>query len=445
MALSRLGSSIHDAMRKVLRAPSVDEKVVKELCNDIVRALLQADVNVQLVIGLSKRVEERALREKVPPGITRKEHVVKVVYEEMTNLLGSKAAAQPRVTPGKLNTMMFVGIQGSGKTTSAVKVGRYFQKRGFKVGLICADTYRPGAYAQLKQLAEPVNLPVYGEPDSRDALSVVKKGLQRFKDEKYELVIIDTAGRHKSETELMEEMKKLAELIRPDEIVLTVDGTIGQAAQAQAKAFHEATSIGSILVTKLDGTARGGGALSAVAATGAPIRFVGVGEKVDDLEPFVPTRFVGRLLGMGDLQGLLERAEEAEIEVSEKKARSLLAGKLTLKDMYEQMEAVRKMGPLRQVLSMLPGLSYKVPDEFMETAETKLDKWKVIIQSMTEEEREEPKVLNQSRVRRIARGAGVNEGDVKDMIKQYEAMKKMLKSLRGRRLPMIRGLPPMKR
>jgi len=445
MALGRLGASIHDAMKKLLRASSVDEKAIKELCNDIVRALLQADVNVQLVIQLSKTVEERALHEKVPPGITRKEHVVKVVYEEMTSLLGSKAAAQPKITPGRLNTMMFVGIQGSGKTTSAVKVARFFQKRGFKVGLICADTYRPGAYAQLKQLAESVNLRIYGDPASRDVLRIAKDGLQKLRDERYELAIIDTAGRHKSETDLMEEMRQLAELIHPDEIVLTVDGTIGQVAQAQAKAFHEATSIGSILVTKLDGTARGGGALSAVAATGAPIKFIGVGEKVDDLELFVPTRFVGRLLGMGDLQGLLEKAEEAEIEVSESKARSLLAGKFTLKDMYEQMEAVRKMGPLRQVLSMLPGLSYKVPDEFMETAETKLDRWKVIIESMTEEEREEPKVLNQSRVRRIARGAGVTEGEVKEMVKQHEAMKKVLKSYRGRRLPAIRGFPPMKR
>jgi len=445
MALGRLGASIHDAMRKILRASSVDEKAVKELCNDIVRALLQADVNVQLVIGLSKRVEERALREKVPPGITRKEHVVKVVYEEMTNLLGSEAAAQPRISPGRLNTMMFVGIQGSGKTTSAVKVGRFFQKRGFKVGLICADTYRPGAYAQLKQLADSVNLRVYGDPESRDVLRIVTDGVRKLRDDRFELAIIDTAGRHKSETDLMDEMKRLAELIRPDEIVLTVDGTMGQVAQAQAKAFHEATNIGSILVTKLDGTARGGGALSAVAATGAPIRFIGVGEKVDNLELFVPTRFVGRLLGMGDLQGLLEKAKEAEIEVSEKKARSLLAGRFTLKDMYDQMEAVRKMGPLQQVLSMLPGLSYKVPDDLMETAETKLGKWKVIIQSMTEQEREEPKVLNQSRVRRIARGAGVREGDVKEMVKQYEAMKRVLKSFRGRRLPMMRGLPPLRR
>ncbi len=441
MALGKLGSSIYEAIRKLIRAPSLDEMAVKELCNDIVRALLQADVNVKLVIDLSKRIEERALRETVPPGISRKEHVVKVVYEEITRLLGSEAQAQPRVTAGRLNTMMFVGIQGSGKTTSAVKVARFFQKRGFKTALICADNYRPGAYAQLKQLGESVRIPVYGTPEERSVIKVVKDGLRKLSQEKFELIIIDTAGRHKDEKGLMEEMRALAEAIKPDEVVLTIDGTIGQQAAAQAQAFNEATKLGSILVTKLDGTAKGGGALSAVAATGAPIEFIGVGEKLEDIERFIPSRFVGRLLGMGDLQGLLERAKEAEVEVSEKTARSILAGKFTLKDMYDQMEAVKKLGPLEHVLSMLPGVSYKIPEDMMETAKTKLDKWKVIIQSMTEEEKEDPRVLNASRVRRIARGAGVKEGDVKEMVKQYENSKKMIKALKGRRMPFLRGLP----
>ena len=440
MALDRLGSSLYDALKKIFRASVVDEAAVKELVRDIQRALLQADVNVQLVLDISKRIEERALKEKVPPGISRREHVIKVVYEELTRFVGEKPVPI-KMELGKKQILMLVGIQGSGKTTVAAKLARYFQKRGLKPALICADTYRPGAYAQLQQLANRINVPVYGDLKAKDPVKVVSEGLKQFSDK--DLIIVDTAGRHKGEQELIKEMKTLEKHIKPDEVIMVIDGTIGQQALIQAKAFHEATPIGAILVTKLDGSARGGGALSAVAATGAPIKFIGTGEKTEDIEPFIPSRFVGRLLGMGDLETLLEKVREAEIKVPEKKAKAILSGKFTLTDMYEQFEAFKGMGPFRKILKMLPGMSYDLPEDKLKMAEEHLEKWRVIIQSMRPEEKENPKIFNSSRIRRVARGSGTNEKDVKELLKQYVMMRRMLKMFkRKKRMPFLgKGLP----
>ena len=430
MTLDKLGSSLYDAIKKVFKASVIDEATVKELVRDIQRALLQADVNVQLVLELSKCIEERALKEKVPPGISRREHVIKVVYEELTRFVGDKSVPL-KVEPGKKKIIMLVGIQGSGKTTHAAKLARYFQKRGLKSALICADTYRPGAFAQLQQLATRINIPIYGDLKTKDPIKVVKEGLKQFNDK--DLIIVDTAGRHKEEKDLINQMKDLEKKIKPDEVIMVIDGTIGQQALAQAKTFHEATPIGAIIVTKLDGSSRGGGALSAVAATGAPIKFIGTGEKIEDVEPFIPSRFVGRLLGMGDLETLLEKVKDAEIKVPQKKAKEILSGKFTLTDMYEQFEAVKGMGPFRKLLKMLPGMSYDVPEDMMNTAEGRLDKWRVIIQSMTPAEKENPKLLNSSRAKRVARGSGTSEKDVKELLKQYAVMRKMLKMFKHKK------------
>ena len=430
MALERFGSSLYEALRKVFRAPVVDEATVKELVRDLQRALLQGDVNVQLVLSISKNIEERALKERVPLGVSRREHVIKVVYEELTRFLGEKPVPL-KVEPGKKTILMLVGIQGSGKTTNTAKLARYFQKRGLKTGLVCADTYRPGAYAQLQQLATRINVPIYGDLNSKNPVDIARKGLETFNNQ--DVVIIDTAGRHKEEKSLIEEMKMLEKAIKPDEIILVVDGTIGQQAAVQAKAFHEATPIGSIFVTKLDGSARGGGALSAVAATGAPIKFISTGEKVEDIEPFVPSRFVGRLLGMGDLQSLIEKVREAEVQVPEKKMKAFLSGKFTLNDMYEQIEAMKGMGPFRRLLKLIPGISYNIPEDSMEMAEDRLKKWRFIMQSMTPGERENPKMFNSSRVHRIAKGSGTSEKEVKELLTQYSMMKKMMKTLRRKR------------
>lgn len=430
MALDRLGSSLYGALKKVLRAPVVDEAVVKELARDIQRALLQADVNVKLVLEMSKQIEERSLKIKVPPGISRREHVIKVVYEELTRFLGEKPVPL-KIKPSKRNVLMLIGIQGSGKTTASAKLARYYQKRGLKTAVVCADTYRPGAYAQLSQLAQRTNIPLYGEPKNKNPTKIALNGLKQFADK--EVVIIDTAGRHKEEKSLIQEMKTLEKTIKPNEVILVVDGTIGQQAAIQAKAFNEATPIGSILVTKLDGSARGGGALSAVAATRAPIKFIGTGEKTQDIEPFVPARFVGRLLGMGDIQSLIDKVREAEVKVPEKKMRAFLTGKFTLTDMYEQFEAMKTMGPFKRILKMIPGMSYNIPDDMMDQAEDRLKKWRFIMQSMTPEERDKPKIFTASRIRRVARGSGTADKDVKELLKQYTMMKKMMKTLRRKK------------
>jgi signal recognition particle subunit SRP54 len=435
-----LGQSLRDAVKKLLRLAVVDEKAVKELVRDLQRALLQSDVNVNLVLQISQAVEKRSLEEKLPPGISRHDHVVKVVYEELTRFLGEEPA-KLSIEPGKTQVIMLVGIQGTGKTTAAVKLSRFYQKRGLRPAIICADTYRPGAFDQLKQLADRVNVPVFGDPTSKNPLKIVREGIDQFGGQKYDLIIVDTAGRHKDETELMNEMKDLAKQIQPDEIILAIDASIGQAAMSQATAFNESTKIGSILVTKLDGTAKGGGALSAVAATHAKIKFIGTGEKIDDVEQFVPATFVGRLLGMGDIKSLVEKVREAQVEIPQKKARAFLEGRFTLKDMYEQMVAVRKMGPLKKLVGMVPG-GMNIPDDAMETAEKKLDAWRVIIQSMTKDEIEDPKLIDSSRARRIARGSGTSDKNVKEMVNQYFMMKKMMKSMKRRGGAFGRGKLP---
>lgn len=430
--MERLGRLLSESVRRILRLPIVDEGAVKELVRDLQRALLQSDVNVELVLRVSKAVEERALREKLPLGISRREHVIKVLYEELTKMVGEEPA-KPSLVKGRTNVLMLVGIQGSGKTTASAKLAKFYKSRGMRVALVCADTYRPGAFEQLRQLAERVGVPILGE--GRDPKEIVRAAIEKAKADRFDLVIIDTAGRHKNEAGLMVEMAELAEIAKPDEIVLVIDGTIGQQAAPQAEAFRRATAIGSILVTKLDGSAKGGGALSAVAATGAKIKFISSGEGLDDIEPFVPSDYIGRLLGMGDLKGLLERVRRAEAEVPRDRARAILEGKFTLRDLYEQMESLRKMGPLRGIWKMLPG-GYELPEEGLEAAERKLSVWKAIIQSMTKEEVEDPKIINSSRIRRIARGSGTSEKDVKELLSQYFAMRKMMKSLRKRR-----GLP----
>ena len=440
MVLDRLGSSLYGALKKVFKASVVDEALVKELARDIQRALLQSDVNVKLVLDISKKIEKRALEEKVPPGIARREHVIKVVYEELTRFIGDKPVPI-KLEPGKQKILMLVGIQGSGKTTASSKLARYYQKKGLKPALICADTYRPGAFAQLQQLAKRINIPVYGDYKAKDPLKVVFKGIKQFDDK--DLIIVDTAGRHKEEQDLIKEMKILEKKIKPDEVIMVIDGTIGQQALLQAKKFHETTPIGAIIVTKLDGSARGGGALSAVAATGAPIKFIGTGEKIGDLEQVIPSRFVGRLLGMGDLETLLEKVREAEVKFPKKKAKAILSGKFTLTDMYDQFEAMKGMGTFRRLLKMLPGMSYNLPDEMIDMAQDRLEKWHVIIQSMTPKERENPKIFSSSRIRRVARGSGASEKEVKELLKQYNVMRRMMKQLRRKKMPFLtgKGLP----
>ncbi|TFG11008.1 signal recognition particle protein [Candidatus Thorarchaeota archaeon] len=447
MVLEGLGRSLNSALKRLFGASVVDEELVKELVKDLQRALLQADVDVNLVLAITERVQEQALDESLPRGVSRREHIVRVVWDNLALFLGEKPVPLT-IQPGQPNVIMLVGIQGSGKTTTVGKLARYYQKRGIRSGVICADNFRPGAYSQLRQLAEKSNVPFYGDEDEDNASKLAKRGVEEMKKKDVELILIDTSGRHREESGLIKEMKDISKSVKPQEIVLVIDGTLGQQAGAQATAFKEATNIGSIIVTKLDGGAKGGGALSAVAATGAPIKFIGTGEGMDAIEPFNPTKFAGRLLGMSDIKGLIDKVREAQIDVDEDAAMRLMKGQFTLKDMMVQMKQLKKMGPIGKVMEML-GLQYKLPDDVAELQEENLKKFEVIMNSMTKEELDNPKVIKSSRIQRIARGAGVQPEDVRELLKQYEQMKKMMKAMskqrRGRRggFPGIPGMPGM--
>lgn len=430
MVLDSLGESLRRILNKVANAPTIDPKLVKEITKEMQRALLQGDVNVKLVLELTKRIEEKATKEKPPAGMSAREYFIKVIHDELLAILGKGRTLK---IGGKMKILL-VGLYGQGKTTSAGKLARYFQRRGMNPALIAGDVHRPAAYDQLKQIGEKISAPVYGDPKETKAARVVREGIDKFKT--YDVIIVDTAGRDRLDDELIEEVKRIATVAEPEEVFLVLDATMGQQAGVHAKAFHDAVGLTGVILTKLDGSAKGGGALSAVAETGAQIAFVGVGEHLDDLELFDPTRFISRLLGWGDLRSLLERAEEVMTqEDAERIAHRLMSGKFTLKDMYTQMEAVTKMGPLSKLMSMLPtGMFGMAPDQSqIEMHQKRLRKWKVIMQSMTKEELNDPKVIKSKRIARIARGSGTSEDDVRELIKQYNVSVKALKNMTSNR------------
>ncbi len=427
MVLEGLGKSLRGVLGRISDASNVNEDLVMEVSKDLQRALLQADVNVQLVLSITKRVEERALQESPPAGKSAKEHVIRIIYEELVAVLDR---GDP--LPMKAQRIMMVGLYGQGKTTTTGKLAWQFSKKGFNVGLIAADVHRPAAYDQLVQLGEKVGVDVHGEPGNDDAPDIVENGLRRFKDKN--LIIIDTSGRHGLEEDLIQELKDVSAVAKPDERLLVLDSQVGQQAGPQAAAFHEAVGVTGVVLTKMDGTAKGGGALSAVAQTKARIVHLGGGEQIRDLEPFDADRFISRLLGMGDVQSLMELAKDNVTDADvEQTSRNIMSGKFTLKDMYNQMEAVNKMGPLQKVMSMIPGFSNVEEKMDMEDSQQRLRKYKVIMDSMTDEELDDPRIVKASRAKRIALGAGVRGSDVRDLIKQYNQSKKMMKGMLGNR------------
>ncbi|MBU4256244.1 MAG: signal recognition particle receptor subunit alpha, partial [Candidatus Thermoplasmatota archaeon] len=367
MVLENLSTSLRNTIKRIANAPYIDKKLITEVVKEVQRAMLLADANVKLVLSLTKEIERRSLTEKPPAGMSSKEHVIRIVYDELVKIIGTS-----KEIPLKKQVIMMIGLYGQGKTTTCAKLAKYFQKKGLKPGLIASDVHRPAAYDQLSQLGKTVNVPVYGDPKEKNAVRVVKDGLKALKE--CDVIIIDTSGRHALEPELIDEMQKISKAAEPDEKLMIVDATIGQQAGVQAKAFNDAVNITGVIISKLDGSAKGGGALSAVSATGAPVLFIGTGEKTEDIEKFDPSRFISRMLGMGDLQALLEKAEEVvDKEKAEKTARKIMSGKFTLKDMYEQMDMLTGMGPLKKIVDMLPfGMSGKLSDDQMEETQGKL-------------------------------------------------------------------------
>ena len=447
LVLGKLGTSISTALKKLVGAHTVDAALVRELKNDLLKALLEADVKLEIALDVTGKVEKRALKEDLPPGITRQKHIVSIVHDELVQILGGKGK-KLNIEPGRVNVLLFVGIQGSGKTTVVGKLGNWLNKRGMKPAMVCADTDRPGAYEQLSQLGEQINVPVYGEPKEKNAIKIARDGVAHFQ-KTHEVILVDTAGRHKEEKGMLKEMARIAKLIKPDEIVLVIDGTLGQQAYDQALAFGSTTEIGSIIVTKLDGSAKGGGALSACAATKAPIKYIGVGEKVADLERFDATGFVGRLLNMGDIEALIESVKAADVDVDEEMAKAFMSGKFTLRDMYAQMQNIGKMGSMSKILSFLPGFSTGLPEGLDDTSEENMKKFMCMMESMTAQELDDPTVIKSTRIQRIARGSGTDPKDIKQLLQQFNQMKKMMKGMkkgmgrRGGKMPNMADLAGM--
>jgi signal recognition particle subunit SRP54 len=428
MVLDKLGDSLKNTLGKIAKAVFVDEKLINELVKDIQRALLQSDTNVQLVFDLSKKIKERA-KDKAPAGITKREQLVKIVYEELTNFLG-KEASEIKISK-KPTQIMLVGLFGSGKTTTAGKLAKFYKKRGYKIALIQTDTWRPAAYDQLEQLARDVGVDFYGMKGEKDPVKIYQSFNDQLKN--YDLVVVDTAGRDALSDDLIEELNKIHNAVNADEKLLVISADIGQAAQKQAQAFHDTCNVTGVIVTKLEGTAKGGGALSACSVTNAPIKFIGVGEKVDDLEMFYPERFVGRLIGFGDLESLLEKAKEV---ISEDDAKDMqekfLKGDFNLLDLYNQMSSLKKMGSFKKIMGMIPGMgNLKLPKEMLDVQEGKLEKWRYAMNSMTRAELEEPEIISVERIDRISNGSGASIKDVRELIKQHRSAKKMVKMFKG--------------
>ncbi|HJJ31776.1 MAG TPA: signal recognition particle protein Srp54 [Methanocorpusculum sp.] len=428
MGMDSLSTSLKDALRKLSGKAIIDKAAVDELVKDLQRALLTSDVNVKLVMQLSQSIKSRALAEDLPKGINAREHVLRIVYQELVALVGRESEFSLR--PQKI---LMAGLQGSGKTTTTGKLCRYFQRKGMKVGAIGADNFRPGAFAQLETLCKKINVPCYGDPAEKDAVKIVKDGLAALKD--VEVVIVDTAGRHALEDDLIDEITQINEFLKPDHRWLVLDAAIGQAAREQAKRFHEAIGIDGVIITKMDGTAKGGGAMSAVSETESGIVFIGSGETIDDLEKFDANGYISRLLGMGDLKALVEKAEET-INAEDVDVNKMLRGKFSLNDMYKQLEAVQKMGPLKQIMSMLPLGGMKLPDNALDDAGSKMKQFRIIMDSMTPQELEEPSIINTSRMMRVAKGSGTTVDDVRNLIKYHKMMQKTLKGFKGNRMMM---------
>ena len=410
----------------------VDEETVKDLSKSLRRALLEADFNVRQAKELTERIERRLVEEEPRPGIRLETHAMNLVYSELVRILGA-----PRTIRPHNQTVLMVGLYGQGKTTSTAKLAEWWRKNhSAKVAVIEADVHRPGAFQQLSQILDGTGIEVYGEPEESEAAIIVRNGLRKVGTA--DVVIIDTAGRDSLDGELKEELLEIAEIANASERFLVIDAQVGQAAGPMAATFHELVGVTGTIVTKLDGTARGGGALSAVSTTGAPIVFVGEGEKIGDFEKFESDRFISRLLGMGDIKGLIDLApDDIDEQEAMRLTQRLMSGRFTLTDMYAQMEMMSKIGTLDKVLSHLPDTMFggmgNMSMSQKRQMQANLEKFRVIMDSMTQEEKDEPLLLKSSRIRRIAHGSGCSEKDVKELLAQWNRSKKMMRGIRGDR------------
>ncbi|XP_064623122.1 signal recognition particle subunit SRP54 [Lineus longissimus] len=440
MVLADLGRKITNALRSLSNATVINEEVLNSMLKEICTALLEADVNIRLVKQLRENVRSVIDFEEMAAGLNKRRMIQSAVYKELVKLIDPSVKAwQP--TKAKNNVIMFVGLQGSGKTTTCTKLAYYYQRKGWKTCLICADTFRAGAFDQLKQNATKARIPFYGSYTETDPVVIAQEGVDKFRDENFEIIIVDTSGRHKQEDSLFEEMLQVSNVTQPDNVVFVMDASIGQACETQARAFKDKVDVASVIITKLDGHAKGGGALSAVAATKSPVIFIGTGEHIDDFEPFKVQPFVSKLLGMGDIEGLIDKVNELKLDDNEELMKKIRHGQFTLRDMYEQFQNIMKMGPFGQIMGMIPGFS----SDFMskgneQESMARLKKLMTIMDSMNDSEldsHEGAKLFTRQtgRVQRVARGAGVSQRDVQELLAQYTKFAQMVKKMGG-----IKGL-----
>jgi signal recognition particle subunit SRP54 len=428
--LEKLGNAIKKATDKISNAIFLDKNLVDGIIRELQRALIEADVSIPLVKEISEKIRKTAFDEKIK-GLEKKEHLIKLLHDELVAILGEK---KELVLKEKDQTrIMMVGLYAAGKTTTTAKLGNYFQKRGKKVALVGLDVWRPAAKEQLKQLGEQNNLTVYVDMESNDPIKTWKKFKPKLK--KYDLILIDTAGRHDLDKELVKEIKSLNKEIKPDETILVMPGDIGQAAKNQTEKFADALNITGVIVSRMDSTAKGGGALTACAETKAGVYFITTGEKINDLESFNPKTFLSRLLGMGDLESLIEKIHSVTDEKKQKEIQEKLEeGNLSLEDVIEQVKSMNSLGGFDKMKSMIPGMGKaKIPEETLKTQEEKISKWEHILKSMTKEEKENAEIIQKetSRIGRIAKGAGVNNSDVRSLLKQYDMLNSMVKESSG--------------
>ncbi|GAA93538.1 hypothetical protein E5Q_00182 [Mixia osmundae IAM 14324] len=453
MVLADLGKRINGALSQLSAASVIDEQVLDSILKEIATALFEADVNVKLVANLRNKVKT-----KVAPALgssgNKKSVIQRAVFDELVQLVdpGPEAAAPFTPKKGQSNVIMFVGLQGAGKTTSCTKLAIHYKRRGYKTCLVCADTFRAGAFDQLKQNATKAKIPFYGSYTETDPVVISAQGVHKFREERFDIIIVDTSGRHRQETELFEEMMQISRQVKPDQTIMVLDGAIGQAAESQSRAFKEAADFGAIIVTKMDGHAKGGGAISAVAATKTPIIFIGTGEHLHDLEKFSPEPFISKMLGMGDMQGLMETVQEVHQNNPNQRAemlKKLEAGVFTVRDLKDQMSNIMSMGPLSKIAQMIPGMGDMLGGENSEAASHTIKRMMYIFDAMTAEELEsDGKLFHTSptnteyregqlrepnkRVLRIARGSGTSVQECEGLLAQHRMFAEMAKKAGGK-------------
>jgi signal recognition particle subunit SRP54 len=432
MVLQDLGRRINGALNDLTRAPTLDEKAFDGMIKEVSNALAEADVNIKLVASLRKSIKEAVKFKELPPHANKKRIIQKAVFDALVNIVN------PHQTPynpkkGKSNVIMFVGLQGAGKTTTCTKLARWYQARGFKTCLVCADTFRAGAFDQLKQNATKAKIPYYGSLTQTDPVAVARDGVEKFKKERFEIIIVDTSGRHHQEDALFAEMVEIQTAVQPHQTIMVLDASIGQAAEAQSRAFKETADFGAIIITKTDGAAAGGGAISAVAATHTPIVFIGTGEHLLDLEKFNPESFVSKLLGMGDMQGLVEHVQSLKLDQKET-MKNITEGKFSVRDLRDQLQNIMKMGPLSKMAGMIPGLSNMMSGMDDEDGSLKLKRMIYICDSMTTKELDSDGKLfvdQPTRITRVARGSGTSVREVEELLTQQRMMAGMAKKMKG--------------